>query len=505
MAKRTAIIDIGSNSARLVIFERSSRFGFHLICEQKSKVRIGEGAYAKDGYLQPIGIERAYLALQSFLQTIKKYRVKKTLCVATSALRDAPNGQEFVQWIRQELKLSIKIIDGDEEARLGAIAANNLLPIVDAISIDIGGGSSDMALIQNGTIVETCSLNIGTVRIKELFFNNRERRDPSDTQRAIEFIRAELKRLPASFRASLAIGIGGTARTLSRGVMKSQEYPFEKLHAFTYSVEKELPYLDDITKSSAKNLHRYNIKKGRYDTIREGTLIFVEILKAIECKEVITSSVGVREGLFLKDMLRSNNLQFPSTLNPSIRSILDRFDHLTPNDSQASHRIKIASDLYELCYNEFGLSKRYQKQLFEALKLTNIGKTLTIYNAHRHAFYIAMQELNYRFTHKEMLLIAILLRTQGVSILKKPLFQTFRSLLPKKDRLKCLSFIYTLSTLLHEHANNAKIEFAYKNQTLTITSDQSLYHAKESIKSLEKPRPFAIIIDDVKAVPAYNF
>ena len=77
MAKRTAIIDIGSNSARLVIFEKSSRFGFHLICEQKSKVRIGEGAYAKDGYLQPIGINRAYLALQSFVQTIKKYHVKK--------------------------------------------------------------------------------------------------------------------------------------------------------------------------------------------------------------------------------------------------------------------------------------------------------------------------------------------------------------------------------------------------------------------------------------------
>jgi len=506
MAKRTAIIDIGSNSARLVIFERSSRFGFHLICEQKSKVRIGEGAYAKNGYLQPIGIERAYLALQSFLQTIKKYHVKKTLCVATSALRDAPNGQEFVQWIRQELKLSIKIIDGNEEAKLGAIAANNLLPITtNAISIDIGGGSSDMALIQNGTIVETCSLNIGTVRIKELFFNNKERRDPNDTQRAKVFIQEELKRLPASFRASLAIGIGGTARTLSKGIMKSCNYPFEKLHAFTYSVEEELPYLNSITKSSAKNLHNFSIKKGRYDTIREGTLIFIEILKAIESNEVITSGVGVREGVFLKDMLKSNNLKFPSTLNPSIRSILDRFDHLTSNDSQASHRIKIADNLYALCHKEFGLSRSYKKQLFAALKLTNIGKILTIYNSHRHAFYLSMQELNYGFTHKEMLLVSILLRTQGVSILKKPFYQTFKPLLPKKEKLKCLSFIYTLSTLLHENANNANIKFVYSNQILTIISDQSLYHAKEAIKSLEKPRPFAIIIKDKSHIPSYRF
>jgi exopolyphosphatase/guanosine-5'-triphosphate,3'-diphosphate pyrophosphatase len=86
MAKRTAIIDIGSNSARLVIFEKTSRYGFHLICEQKSKVRIGEGAYEKEGYLQPIGIKRAYLTLKSFLHTIDKYQANKTLCVLRSLM-----------------------------------------------------------------------------------------------------------------------------------------------------------------------------------------------------------------------------------------------------------------------------------------------------------------------------------------------------------------------------------------------------------------------------------
>ena len=171
MAKRTAIIDIGSNSARLVIFEKTSRYGFHLICEQKSKVRIGEGAYEKDGYLQPIGIKRAFLTLKSFIHTIDKYQAHKTLCVATSAIRDAPNGKTFTEWIKKELGLSIKIIDGKQEAIYGAIAASNLLPIHNAISIDIGGGSSDIALIKNGKIIDSYSLNIGTVRIKELFFD----------------------------------------------------------------------------------------------------------------------------------------------------------------------------------------------------------------------------------------------------------------------------------------------------------------------------------------------
>ncbi|MEA3418652.1 MAG: Ppx/GppA phosphatase family protein [Campylobacterota bacterium] len=500
MAKRTAVIDIGSNSARLVIFERTSRFGFHLICEQKSKVRIGEGAYAKGGYLQPVGIERAYLALQSFIQTTKKYRVQKILCVATSALRDAPNGQEFVRWIRKELKLSIKIIDGNEEAKLGAIAANNLLPVTDGITIDIGGGSSDMALIRNGKILETYSLNIGTVRIKELFFDRK-----APIQEAKEYIKEELKRLPDSFRSPLAIGIGGTARALSKGIMKNGTYPLDKLHAFSYQIEDQVDYLTNITLSSAKGLKQFNLKRERFDTIREGTLIFLEILKQIQAKEMITSGVGVREGVFLKDLLRNNNLKFPESFNPSIRSILDRFDHLTSRDSNAAHRIQIASDLYSVCHKEFGLDKKYQNELNAALKLSNIGKTLTIYKSRQHAFYIAMQELDYGFTHREMLTISLLLRTYGSSLLKKSLFQTFKPLLPGKERMKCLSFIYNLTILLHENSNEATFRFRYENQTLTIKSDQSLYHAKEAIKSLEKPHSFAIIVDDKSKMPGYSF
>ncbi|HHH51059.1 MAG TPA: Ppx/GppA family phosphatase, partial [Campylobacterales bacterium] len=189
MSNSTAIIDIGSNSARLVIYEDSSRYGFHLICEKKSKVRIGEGAYAKGGYLQPIGIKRAYFALREFIKTIKLYSVTKTICVATSALRDAPNGDEFRKWIKKELDLDIDIIDGKSEAKFGAIAGLNLLPIQSGITIDIGGGSSDLALIKNCKIIDTYSLNIGTVRLKELFF---DRNRP--LHEAKEFIKKELEK-----------------------------------------------------------------------------------------------------------------------------------------------------------------------------------------------------------------------------------------------------------------------------------------------------------------------
>jgi exopolyphosphatase/guanosine-5'-triphosphate,3'-diphosphate pyrophosphatase len=495
MAKRTAIIDIGSNSARLIIVEKTSHYGFHLICEQKSKVRIGEGAYEKDGYLQPAAIKRAFFTLQSFTHTIEKFKVHKTICVATSALRDAPNGKIFVKWVEKELTLQIKIIDGNKEANYGAIAANNLLPVENGITIDIGGGSSDMALIKNGNIIDTYSLDLGTVRLKELFFDKEMSRSEIN-EKAKTYIRSELQRLPSHFKNDLAIGIGGTARTLSKGIMKLSSHPLDKLHAFTYTLNEFREYLEAIPLSSAKNLKKFGLKKNRYDTIREGTLIFNEILSHIAATSVMSSSVGVREGVFLEQALKHENLKFPKDINTSITSILDRFKPHIQIESKKKNKLKIASDLYTELQTEINDKEQYSKELLWAIKLSTIGNTLTIYKSHQHAFYIAMQELNYSFTHEQILLVSLLLRMHGKELLHKPLFKSFEPLLPKKEELLWLSFIYSLTIFIYDASNSAKIKFSFKNRTLTITSDQSLYLAKEKIKNLEKPIPFAIIIND---------
>jgi len=501
MAKRTAIIDIGSNSARLVIFEKSSHYGFHLICEQKSKVRIGQGAYEKEGYLQPVGIERAFLALQSFIYTIEKYQVHKTICVATSALRDAPNGKLFVKWIKKELGLNIKIIDGNQEAKFGAVAANNLLPLNDAITIDIGGGSSDMALIKNGKIIDTCSLNLGTVRLKELFFDKESCSIKETHSKAKAFIQEELTKLPSHFKHTLAVGIGGTARTLSKGVMKRSGHPLDKLHAFTYNVEAWHDYFRHIPKSSAKGLKKFGLKKSRYDTIREGTLIFMEILSHIGAKEVISSAVGVREGVFLSQMLREEGLTFPKDINPSVISILDRFHPLIKLEQKNKGKLKIASKLYTVMQKEIKDNKRYLAELSWALKLSYTGEILNVYNSHQTAFYIAIQELNYGFRHEETVLVSALLRMHGKELLYRPLIDEYHLLLPNEKNLSWLSFIYTLTVLLHANSHAAHIDFSYEDKTLTITSDQPLYLAKEKIRKLEKPIPFAIIIQDKSHIP----
>ena len=503
MAKRTAIIDIGSNSARLVIFERTSRYGFHLICEKKSKVRIGEGAYEKEGYLQPIGIERAFLALQSFLQTIQHYQVKKVRCVATSALRDAPNASLFIAWVKEHLGLEIRVISGEMEARYGAIAVKNLLPIQSAITIDIGGGSSDLTQIQNGEIVACYSLDIGTVRLKELFFD-KELPMEQKHQEANAYIQKALQQLPSSFKGTLAVGIGGTARTLSKAIMKRSKHPLDKLHAFEYEVAPLLEYFQAITQSSAKGLKAFQLKKSRYDTIREGTLIFQAILAHIGAKRCITSSVGVREGVFLEQLLKHNHLSFPPEINPSVTSILDRFSHFIPKASQHNHALQLSKSLCAHFEAFITLTKQEKEALFVALKLSSIGKHLTLYKSHQHAFYIAMQELNYQFSHQEMILIAMLLRIDKKELLNQPLFKTFEPLLPSRERLLWLYFFYALSTTLTKVSYGGDISFHFEKSQLIITSNTSLYLAKESIKAIHKPIPFAIMIRDCEKIPKHS-
>ena len=291
-----AVIDIGSNSARLVIYQQDSSHSFQLIYEEKSKVRIGEGAYLKEGYLQDVPLQRAYTALKSFKSQINNTpNLHKTICVATSALRDAPNGQAFVEYIKRELEIDINIIDGKKEAHYGALAALHLLPIDNGITIDIGGGSTDIGLIKDSKIVDTYSLNLGTVRLKELF---------SDKEQSIEivneYINQALKSLPKHFISSTAIGIGGTARTLSKVIIEFEGEERKTIHNFSYSNELYEAFFSNIIIANNKQLKKLNVPKSRLDTIREGTLIWKKVLEKIQAKKVISSSVGVREGLFLE-------------------------------------------------------------------------------------------------------------------------------------------------------------------------------------------------------------
>jgi len=472
MAKITAVIDIGSNSVRMAIFKKTSHFGFVLLKEIKSRVRISEGAYENGGYLQEKAIKRAIYALDEFTKIIKALKARKVLVVATSAVRDAPNKKEFIKLVKEKTKLQIKVIDGEKEAFFGAIAASNLLPQKSGITIDIGGGSTEIALINNKKIIEKFSLNLGTVRLKELFF------DKNDIKGAKEYIKKQLSILPDELKHHTIFGIGGTIRALSKAIMKKNNYPLDILHGFTYEIDKEKDFFKKIINSKYDELKNLYIKEDRFDVIREGTLILEELIKYLDAKQLVTSGVGVREGVFLADMLRNSNYMFPSNFNPSVRSIQDIYQ---VDKKISTYEVNLALKLFDILNPINQLDEKYKEHLKYAIKLSSAGNYIDFYSNHKHTNYILLNALHYGFTHEDRILISKIIRYHKKKKIKKEYIAQYKHLAPNKDVLEKLCKLFYITKIINSNLSNPKIELKLENNKLIIKGD-NLYLAKENLK-----------------------
>ncbi|WP_291949770.1 Ppx/GppA phosphatase family protein [Campylobacter sp.] len=488
MAKKTAVIDLGSNSIRMVIFERTSRYGFYICSEYKKKVRLGENAYNNNKILQENAMNKAEQALAFFKEKALKEKCNKIIAVGTSALRDAPNSKVFIKRILNNIGLNIKCISGKAESFFGGLAALNLLSnIQEATTIDIGGGSTELCLIKNGKIVDCISLDIGTVRFKELFY---DRKKFSALDKLMQEI---LMQIPKKFQNHNIIAIGGSLRAISTSIMKKNSYPLKILHNFCYEFEKEKNHIEKIL--NAKNLVDFNIKKDRFDTIKEGCIIFLALLKNLKAKTIITSAVGVREGVFLSNILAKYskikeqvddfskfNSKFPPNFNPSLKSLQDRFNVNYPNKTTY-----FANKIFDTLEPLHKIDKSYKKDLLNAAKLSLIGEKLNFYFSNEHSAYMALNGLNFGYSHQELALIFTLLKLDGKKI-NLYAMEYFKILLPSIHILSWLNFMLALAKKLAKDTSE-NLNFILKNHTLYIYSEnKEIYFSNDEIKKIAKPK-----------------
>lgn len=495
MAKRTAIIDLGSNSMRMAIFERTSRWAFFTLGEYKSKVRLAQGGYEKDGRISEASMKKAVDSFGEFVQIAKSSNCRKIFAVGTSALRDAPNGKELIKEVNARYNINLKVINGKTEAIYGAVAATNLIaPYKNAITIDIGGGSTELALINEGNITKAISLDIGTVRLKELFYDNK------NLDKLKFFLNKTIEKIPEDFKCKNIIAIGGSLRALSSAIISQSKYPLDVLHGFEYKFEQYYDFLEQIANSAVLDLNRFYIKKERFDTIREGAHIFLAVAKKICAKKIITSGVGVREGVFLSDFLRlstdikksltSTDIKikanrFPNGLNPNLKSILDRY-----TQKEKSNITKYAKDIFMALKPLHNLDDAFSKHIITASKLCDIGAKIGFYSDHKNSAYIVLNSLNFGFTHEEKILIATIIGTNGKKNIYE--YEKYKNLLPSENTIRWLSFMLYLAKALSINKSNLKLDFELDSQALKIKGAKELYLAKDEIKKLAKPDIFAI-------------
>ena len=488
MSKVTTIIDIGSNSMRMVVLQKSSRFAFSLINETKSRVKISEGCYENDGNLQEIPMQRAYESLKSFLNISNALKSRKIICVATSALRDAPNSKTFINKVRNDLGLNIKVIDGEKEAYFGGVAASNLLHDDTFVTVDIGGGSTEFCFVKNGKIEKSISLNIGTVRIKELYFNK------NNIEGAKKYILDNLEKI---FKLDVEIpkkvvGIGGSIRALSKLIMAKNQYPLDILHGYTYEVKNEIALLNRISKAkNCEDLKSFGIKKDRFDTIKEGSFIFKTILEELKTQTVVTSGVGVREGVYLTDLLRNSNHKFPHNFNVSVKSLLDRFQI---DEKQSAYFGNNAKKIFDSLKPLHKLDNKYKELLVVASKLNSIGSVLNFYKSNDNAFDFILNGLNYDFLHTSRVIVAYTIKFSKKSLPSQEDILKHKDLLPSLEVVQWMSFMISLNIAINQDFSRSKVEYVLENKTLKINLPNKSFLIESNIDKIETPQDLILEI-----------
>src|SRR5574344_397617 len=488
MSKITTVIDIGSNSMRMVALEKSSRFAFSLINETKSRVKISEGCYENGGNLQEIPMQRTYESLKSFLNISNALQSRKILCVATSALRDAPNSQVFLSRVKKELGLNIKVINGEKEAYYGGVATSNLLHDSDFVTVDIGGGSTEFCFVQNKKIVKSISLNIGTVRIKELYFNK------NNLEGAKAYILENLKKVLNSGIEipQKVVGLGGSIRNLSKMIMDKNQYPLDAIHGFTYSVKEEKKLFSDILDASShEDLEKLGVKKDRFDTIKEGTFIFKTILDELNIENVVTSGVGVRVGVYLTDLLRNSNHRFPNNFNVSVKSLLDRFEL---NEKQSAYFGNNAKKIFEVLKPLHNLDDKFKELLVVSSKLHSVGSSLNFYKKNDNAFEFILNGLNYDFQHTSRVIVAHTIKFSKKSLPKQSDIEEYKELLPNLETMQWLSFMIALNIAVNTDFSCPKVNYILDDDILRLKLPNRSFLINSYIEKLELPKDLSLEI-----------
>ncbi|MGZ8385650.1 MAG: Ppx/GppA phosphatase family protein [Nitrospira sp.] len=301
--RRLAGIDLGTLTCRLLIADLASGHSLKELRSERRILRLGEGVdQAKR--LSPVAMDRVIHCLQEWRNVINGYHVEATAIVATSAVRDAANRDEFLERVKREAGFEVEIITGDEEARRTLLGIRSGLPagVTEILALDIGGGSTEFILDRPGRKPIVQSINIGVVRLCERVLHH----DPptaQELQQAREWVTRETKAAVADmdgYRQATFVGTAGTVTSLSAMAQKLPTYEPARIHNYVLRLEtiRELERAL-LTRTKAERVGLPGLEKNREEVIAAGTIIIRTIMETLGQQSVLVSDLGLREGVLI--------------------------------------------------------------------------------------------------------------------------------------------------------------------------------------------------------------
>ena len=291
-----AVIDIGSNSVRLVVYESLKRAPY-VIFNEKILCGLGRGLHY-GGLMQDSAMDSAIGSLKRFHLMLDKMSVKNFRVAATSAVREAQNGPEFIKRISAECHLDVAVISGEEEARLSGLGVLCALPHAHGIVGDLGGGSLELAKISDGNVMEQASFMIGPMKYQSL--------DGKTTSSPKKDIDEALTSLDwgAGNRSENFYAVGGSWRALAKIHIMEQGYFLNNVHHYIMSREECLELTGKLSKMHFAELTRYSayVSSRRLKVLSLSAYILNRLVKKLDSRCVVISGYGLREGLLFEAM-----------------------------------------------------------------------------------------------------------------------------------------------------------------------------------------------------------
>jgi exopolyphosphatase / guanosine-5'-triphosphate,3'-diphosphate pyrophosphatase len=390
-ARRIAAIDIGSNSIRQIVADVSPNGTIRVVDEMKAAPRLGAGL-TRNGELSERAMRDALDALGRMSTLATQLGARRIEAVATSAVRDAVNGQTFLELVRAETGLRVRALVGEEEARLTfrSALAHFDLGQGRAVVMDIGGGSLELALSADGLLERLISLPLGAIRLTEEYLTGVPTRKGVTKLR--KAVREELRgQFPVrDWRGAQVIGSGGTFTNLAGMYLTRQGVQTARTTHGTRVPRVEQEHILDVLQdmSVEERAAVPGLNPARADIIVAGLAVSAEVLARVEARDVTVSAYGIREGLLLETARVAPTVADPGEARErSVREFAERSHYEQPHARQVQ---RIALQLFDAIGERIGLLPSDRAVLSDAALLHDIGYHINYNNHHKHSYHLIL-------------------------------------------------------------------------------------------------------------------
>lgn len=411
-----AIIDLGSNSIRLMIVHILPNNASTIINQVKYMVRLGENSF-ETKMLQEAPIERTLHVLKEFKQSCIHHNVSKTLAIATAAVRNAQNGKSFVQRVLRETGIEFKIVSGLEEARLIYLGVSESLPHSFGLRafIDIGGGSTELIVANSQNYLFLDSLKLGCVMLTNHFIPNEKGKIKEEVFKTMQnYVRQSASHafqkiqkyalIEAVASSGTALALYGLSVKLNLPIQTNQETKSISIE----SLRKIVKHICGLTLE--ERFHLPGVSKQRAEVLVAGTAILLTLLEAFGMKKISITTSNLQNGILI-NYLRNNNLsQVQSKRNIRTQSIRGLAQNFHYEKQHADHISALALMLHDsavdcglISYNE-----NWREYLHYAAILHDIGTSIAYSHHYMHTYYIITHYELLGFTEEEKEYIGLL-------------------------------------------------------------------------------------------------